>query len=196
VRRLLRILFNTLTLLSALLFLATAALWARSYATADRVIRNAWDADGDRTYWAQSDIVVSRGTLWLFHQVQAFSTAGAQSLRSSHPAELHYSAESPRATQIEFSVTGFSHAGFRYKSVSKPDSPGHSRPLAAGQQASLPLWSLLPPLAILPTIRAIRHRRRRKRAAAAAAGLCPTCGYDLRASPDRCPECGTAPAVR
>ena len=52
----------------------------------------------------------------------------------------------------------------------------------------VPYWSI----SILGALLAARGgwivwRRRR----AVATGLCPVCRYDLRASPERCPECGT-----
>jgi hypothetical protein len=47
-------------------------------------------------------------------------------------------------------------------------------------------------LGALPAGRAWSWLRRRRRDAGRERGRCARCGYDLRASPDRCPECGVA----
>jgi hypothetical protein len=54
---------------------------------------------------------------------------------------------------------------------------------------TLPCWFLMALAALLPAVWLRRWRRRNR-----PLGLCPTCGYDLRATPTRCPECGTTPA--
>jgi hypothetical protein len=66
--------------------------------------------------------------------------------------------------------------------------------VAGSLVAQVPYWALFAALLVPPIVRQrylgalLRRRRARMRA-----GCCPACGYDLRASPDRCPECGAVP---
>jgi hypothetical protein len=55
----------------------------------------------------------------------------------------------------------------------------------------IPYWFLSLVTLVVPSIWLYRVTRRTY-----TPGLCLTCGYDLRATPDRCPECGTVPAKR
>jgi hypothetical protein len=59
----------------------------------------------------------------------------------------------------------------------------------------LPMHFVVALLALLPLADLLLIRRRRRRGRRLAAGLCVACGYDLRASPDRCPECGATPTA-
>ena len=66
------------------------------------------------------------------------------------------------------------------------------QPTLGWTAVSIPLWMLAALFAMPPIIVLLRRRwwviieRSRQ-------GLCPTCGYDLRATTGRCPECGLEP---
>jgi hypothetical protein len=62
---------------------------------------------------------------------------------------------------------------------------------SVGWDVAVPHWFLALLFSLWPAIVLGRHRQRRADRRRAA-GLCAGCGYDLRGSPDRCPECGAA----
>jgi hypothetical protein len=72
-------------------------------------------------------------------------------------------------------------------------APVKSWPCVRGFELRVPHRVLMLAFAVAPALYAgdllrawvLKRRRRAK-------GLCETCGYDLRASTERCPECGTS----
>src|SRR5688500_12169813 len=79
--------------------------------------------------------------------------------------------------------------------VPKPPEPWMVHPVSG-----FPLWLALLPTVIGPVVWLDRRWAARK---ALRQGMCPVCGYDLRATPDgkgmllkRCPECGNETAAK
>jgi hypothetical protein len=54
----------------------------------------------------------------------------------------------------------------------------------------LPYWAIICASLVLPTFVVFRWMRDRRRSINVKRGLCRRCGYDMRMTPDRCPECG------
>jgi uncharacterized OB-fold protein len=63
------------------------------------------------------------------------------------------------------------------------------------EAVTIPFWLIGIVTGIVPAIW-VRHWRLGKlRGRRLRGNLCMACGYDLRATPDRCPECGTEKAT-
>jgi hypothetical protein len=70
--------------------------------------------------------------------------------------------------------------------------PPEDRGPIAGWTVGVPFWFVILISAPVPCVWLARWARQRKRRLRRQRGLCEQCGYDMRASPARCPECGSS----
>ena len=94
-------------------------------------------------------------------------------------SDMGYSRIGFRVRPSELHVTYWSPRFYSYLLTTSGPKYGSCR---------IPLWipAFMFGSSFLIVTRPIRRRRKRKKL-----GLCLKCGYDLRASRDRCPECGS-----
>jgi len=177
-RRLLRILLNAATVLSLVLCAATVAAWVRSYQARDIV-------------WWRTNRRVLQFDTYCGELVASVLTRDDNSLipgvGSSHFAPVSY-AELGHPQDTFFNRFGFAFLVVEVSANAEIDG-------YVAQRLACPYWFILLLTAILPAARLAgwrRRRRRRARRLLMGAGLCQHCGYDCRATPDRCPECGAA----
>jgi hypothetical protein len=184
-KRLLRWAVNGATVVSAVLFVAVCVLWVRSYWVWER-----WFACREpvgATQWT-TDGYSARGTLGV-----SLTRADGFSL-SSAPREgrgLHSEDDLRRVPKTP------AWPGFRLGKESDVltwDYTASVPPVRTTWLAVVPYWFFAAAMAALALL-GLRHTRRRMRRLRLAAGLCPSCGYDLRATPARCPECGAQATI-
>jgi hypothetical protein len=179
-----RKLFTFAAVVSAVLCVATCVLWVRSYTVEDTII---WQrSDGGR--WAST----ASGRLFLTADVADWSGEPADFYGIRHTS----APPDPVASEAWMYVlnispgdhwTHWEWGGFAW---TRFVGSGNSK-----AQLVLPLWTLAAAATVLPLGSLARHyRARRRRRRRARRGLCTACGYDVRATPDRCPECGVVPS--
>jgi hypothetical protein len=173
----LRILFNVATVLSLVLCAVTVALWVRSYGSSHLVIC--------RTNAGSYSFISERGegcARWIETiQRTPLEHAKWSTYRAVVIDGTHY--VPPQSTERRM-------GGFWIEQGRMPH-PYPGEPAYAYAALVIPYWSLVVVLMALPlsiAVRIVRRWRNRNR------GLCPSCNYDLRATPARCPECGRMPA--
>ena len=174
-----RIALNIASIASLLVCLAVCVVWVRSYFVTDAFVRiqprgldHRIESGGGALAWMEFDW---RNIDRMFYEAPEFGV-------------WQYVAEEPTSsfsslldTDAGTRARWFSFAGF---AVAAGD-PINMEPSRA---VSVPHWFISLVLAVGPLLEMRRRLRRRN-----PAGHCRRCGYDLRETPDRCPECGTVP---
>jgi hypothetical protein len=177
VKRLRHILFTGLTVVSLLLGAATLWLWVRSYGRIDRFdYVKAPALYTANTACGHFDIELDNNAGYAIPEQGLTWTpwSGPQGARDQRMVIATIGTRFPRRMHF---------LGFTW------GPPRGSQYVITGR-----FWSLLLAASLLPGWRlASFGYRRRLILRRMDSGACVVCGYDLRATRDRCPECGAAP---
>jgi hypothetical protein len=184
--------FNVICAVSLVLSTAACLAWARGYWRADEFAAGYWNYRPHPRAAGYYDADV----LQVVHCNGRWTVAVREQECVITP---HHSRRGPGENgerwtwKAEDAASAVAGGEAEFWDVARPDgwlgfareSTRWSRTAAFPDAAPTLAFALLP-LAWLLT-RGRRHGRDRS-------GLCRVCGYDLRATPDRCPECGASPA--
>jgi hypothetical protein len=200
-----RRLLHLLTGLSLLLGVVVCVLWVRSYSTEDEIF---WGSATVRpglyanSAWGVESAYggISIGTGW--GQSSGAPDVVAQSARRARDrvgVQIPTGFKWTRSKAYGNPHRGKTTLGFLWERAYSDNSlTVEGKPIrfqTLMRTLVLPYWFLVVlsvPPAVPLGLRLWRwHRRQGRRRT----GLCPACGYDLRASPERCPECGTPDKV-
>jgi hypothetical protein len=188
-----RRLLNLLTLASLLLCAAAVALWLRSPFVSDRL---AWGSARTSPHASVQWFTVrtSDGGLLLRWDRREYTgrPPRPKPWDEPSPTDLTWERSEPVSLAELYPPGSFlQRAGFRL--TRSRTLYGSTAEAHDGRTLAFPFWAVAAASAVLPGALVLRKRTALRRARR---GLCPACGYDLRATPARCPECGTITAPR
>ena len=169
-----RRLFTLASALSLVLFIATAALWVRSYIVSEHLTWGG-SSKGGSLATGRGELLLRRTRVHPSVQERLAPGYGAK-----RPA-TDLLGPAPVGTRKDVGRFGFrlimgADRGVRF------------------DQLLVPIWTTTAAAMVLCVWATIAMRRRRRIEFRRRAIRCVRCGYDLRAGPDRCPECGQVQA--
>jgi hypothetical protein len=191
-----RRLFTFFSTLSLLLCAAVCVLWARSHRVYEQFGRITPDHGAVIFRFAAGRVHFARHSYW-DHTFSLDQSWEWHRVQTSWRWPMYVYQRAPDET------FGFAHyvgsawiwPGHLYPQVNTRALPPRSDPRWWRDDYRawvVPHGFLAALTAALPLLWLVRRRPWRRRERRRGKGLCPSCGYDVRATPERCPECGAA----
>ena len=197
-----QLLFRFLATGSCVLSIGFAGLWLRSYWKGDVLNYVARSKFKTQSNYRRCFVTSSGGGIAAIRETLAVDdTLLGQPWAQSRLGFVRHSENHPRR---EFAFASHSNTAYPFHTPARKSAATRlgfqfhrSRPSGRADYAYdewwfvLPHWSLVVAAAVLPGARLWARFRAKKQSHLARSGRCAHCGYDLRASNDKCPECGT-----